>query len=171
MSNYSEFVAEVEPILKKYGKNYSDLERELSRLKVKEKKEKIISKIKENYDLVGKCYTYIDNDEKYYIKVISARADNEYSVSCLITPEYPTYVCHTHLRMVPDVGNGIYSDFVLNKQQVTSFLASDLREKNIGLLRTPCEEINPEEFKKSVMKYAGELAKLEFKPVGVEEKV
>lgn len=118
-----------------------------------------VDKIKETVaaheQFVGRCFVRETKGfngmfppMKQFLKCVSARAENEYRVTCLVFNEYPTYWFKYNAHMVGMAGDYFLGDFEFESVYTDTVMVKELKQFT---------EIAPEDFDDSLRVYTEEL--------------
>lgn len=125
---------------------------------IQQSEEKIIERMSENKQYVGRCYYKETKPNLFpkmnqYYKIISARGRNEYRIPVLTFYEHPTYWFEYESHRVHMPG-----DYYLGKYEFDSIEVDDVLRSDLSLFT----EISNEEYNAAMDNYIKELKEMEW---------
>lgn len=131
---------EVKQLLNKYSAD--DVRTAISKVIYNKDNEKLLREVKKHENLVGKCFKYKYQPPHFkekiwrYCKVISARAESEFRVQCLVFDERPLYWFSYKANNKFHISPG---DWFLGRFDFDSFVVEEVMTQELKYY-TPIEE-------------------------------
>ena len=153
-----DFLNKLNKFLDENNVKIEDLIYDIKQAKYEKAKKSLKDNVNAHKNLVGKCYRRLVKPysgmfpEMYrYYKVISERAENEYTVSCLIFDEVPTYWFEYQAHLA-----GMIGDYFLGEFEFEPIKVEGIRIDHIKNM----EEILPDVFKQNLNSLGNKIAEL-----------
>lgn len=141
-------------VLRKNGLDAGAVRRYMDAVVKSEADQKLRDSVEKNRKFVGKCYAIPSFDTqmfptmKKYLKVVSERASDSYSVSCLVFHEVPTYWFNYQSSRIGTTG-----DYYLGSFEFDGIYVDEVRIDELGY----GFEISEGEYNRLMQQYINEL--------------